>query len=336
MTWEGAATGAAGVVFDGAGEQLPPRPDLLARRLGCGGATGDVVARTVRECGFVYVGPVHDALLVKLEPATVRPLAAFAAFYEIAGRSPRRLILSFPGDCGGPDRYEIFANPIDGLKRIELALAGSAALPKATAPTSLPVAERGSRPPRRRALRRGADLGLSRPRAAAARTRPRAGDSSERLARPLDAIGPDDGWLRELLAAWRHACAGRRLPSIESLDSFELLNIARGRAHIVDTRDAHPGGYRFRLWGTVNSYGSGHANKTLGEMPAGPMRDAAIEDYRDIVATGRPSYQLIYHVEDRRPYSYARLVLPLAADGRRIDRLIVLINERPLAELDAP
>jgi hypothetical protein len=68
-------------------------------------------------------------------------------------------------------------------------------------------------------------------------------------------------------------------------------------------------------------------------MPAGSMRDDAIEDYWEVVTTGLPTYQLNYHVEKNLPYSYARLLLPLAADGRRVDRLVVLINERHLPEV---
>jgi hypothetical protein len=69
-------------------------------------------------------------------------------------------------------------------------------------------------------------------------------------------------------------------------------------------------------------------------MPAGSMRDDAIEDYWEVVTTGVPTYQLINRVEKNLPYSYARLLLPLAANGRRVDRLVVLINERPLPEAE--
>ena len=117
------------------------------------------------------------------------------------------------------------------------------------------------------------------------------------------------------------------------LDSLELVNFARGRAHLVDTASSNPAGYRFRLWGAVNSYGGGFANRTLGEMPAGLMRDEAMEDYRRVVAAV-PSYDLISMVEKKVSYSYARLLLPLAQDGRRVDRLIVLINERHLPEIE--
>jgi hypothetical protein len=83
----------------------------------------------------------------------------------------------------------------------------------------------------------------------------------------------------------------------------------------------------------VNSYKGEYTHRRLGEMPAGLMRDDAIEDYWEVVTTGVPTYQLVHRRENYLPYSYARLILPLAADGHRVDQLIVLINERPLSEL---
>lgn len=85
--------------------------------------------------------------------------------------------------------------------------------------------------------------------------------------------------------------------------------------------------------GTINSYGNGYANRALGEMPEGLMRDDAIRDYRAVVTSGAPSYHLISIVEHEVSFSYARLLLPLAQDGRRVDRLIVLINERAIPEI---
>jgi hypothetical protein len=307
----------AGVIFDDRGEELPAHPAYLARRLGCPPRDFDLIAYAIQKLGFVHVAPVRDALLIKFEPTRVRHLAVFAAFYEIARHAPKRLILGAPGKAGRPDRYEIFNNVIEGLKRVEAALdrhqdpigwaerqsEGSAVAP-AHSPDGLPIGAR-------------------------------ARDYAKRLSLPIDAISPSDEWLDQLLGGWRNARCGWRLPSSESLDPLQLLNIARGRAHMVDTCDSRPEAYRFRLWGTVNSYGGGHANKTLAEMPAGLMRDEAIEDYWEVATTGVPTYQLIRHVENNVPYSYARLLLPLAADGRQVDRLVVLINERPLPELEA-
>jgi hypothetical protein len=330
---KGRAAAVAGVIFDDTGEALPAHPMDLACRFARFAGDIDIIDYAVQILGFVYVAPIRDALLVKFEPSTVHHLAAFAAFYEIVGNAPKRLILGCPGKAGNPDRYEIFNNLIEGLKRVEAALQRSRPSIDFAEQrfSSSPVENRPCQSPRDRSNRErvAAFSGLSGP-----AVKKQAGDHFRRLSRPLDAISPEDEWLRQLLRGWREARSEWRLPSSESLDPLQLLNIARGRAHIVDTSQSNPEGYRFRVWGTVNSYGSGHANKTLGEMPAGLMRDNAIEDYREVVTTGVPTYRLISHVESKLSYSYARLLLPLAADGLCVDQLVVLINERPLPELE--
>jgi hypothetical protein len=332
------ATGSerAGVILDDAGRAWPPHPLSLARHLGCPTGEFDVLAHAVRHFGYIHVAPIRDALVVKFNPTTVHYLAAIAAFYEIAGRAPKRLILACPGAPGSPDRYEICYSLSEGLKRLEAAAATATchnsrglAPPPAAAPRQRRQRSHESRRP---AKRKTQILSFWQPDGLAVRKL--AGDSSKRLCLPLDKISREDEWLARLLYIWRDARVGWRLPASESLDPLEALNIARGRAHIVETRDTSPTGYRFRLWGTVNSYGFGHSNLTLGEMPAGLMREDAIEDYWEVVSTGVPNYQLIHRFEADLAFSYARLLLPLAADGRRVDQLLVLINERRLRELN--
>ncbi len=111
----------AGVILDDTGRAWPPHPLSLARLLRCPTGDFDVIAHAVRHRGYVYVAPIRDALVVKFDPSTVHHLAAIAAFYEIAGRAPKRLILACPGTPGSPDRYEIFYNLSEGLRRLEAA-----------------------------------------------------------------------------------------------------------------------------------------------------------------------------------------------------------------------
>ena len=322
-----------GIVFDDAGEAWPAEPQLLARRLGSDADALNVVANAVSNLGFVHVAPIRNALSVTFEPTVVSPLAAIAAFYEIATHGPQCLILTNPGLMGQPDRCEIVNDVIAGLRRLEEAANRGR---NAARPSWLqtPAANRHHRPliakqiPKKKLLE-----GFTH--ASAPQIEVQAGDRSIRLSRPINAISTEDDWLGQLLSFWGSARRGRRLPSTESLDSLELLNISCGRAHIVETLSSNPNGYRFRLWGAVNSYGGGYANRALGEMPQGLMREDAIADYRRVVATGTPTYHLINIVENELSYSYARLLLPLAQDGRRVDRLVVLINERQLPELAA-
>lgn len=331
-----AGSGTAGVIIDDTGMPLPADPSYLVQRLGCPSGDLDAIAHAVRNLGYIQVAPVRGALLVRFEPTTVRRLAAIAAFYEIAGRAPKRLILACPGKAGTPDRYEIFHDLSEGLKRLEAAFEDrwEAHIGPRAPPRRPPAARGAGKPARRGSAGGGRVVSLWRPDGLAIRRQ--ADDLSKRLRLPLEAIAPQDAWFGQLLELWRNARPGWRLPAIEALDTLEVLNIARGRAHIVDTRDSDPAAYRFRIWGAANFYGSGHANHTLAQMPAGLVRDDALEDYWEVVTTGVPTYQLIHHIENGLAFSYARLLLPLAADGRNVDQLLVLINERTLPELESP
>jgi hypothetical protein len=302
----------AGVIFDDAGAAWPADPQYFVRRLGLAGGQTDAITLTIQRFGFVYVAPIRDALLVKFEPSAVSHLAAYAAFYEIAGRAPKRLILAYPGIAGRSDRYEIFTDLTAGLKQVEAALRRTLGGDKAEF-------EGRAAPP------------------AAARlaVKMRAENSSERICRPLDSIAAGDEWFGDVLDLWRRARPGWQLPSPESFDPLEVVNISCGRAHVVDTRDPDPEGYRFRVWGKVNPYPGDYKNRTLAQMPAGLMRQDAIEDYWEVTATGVPTYHLFRRTEDRHRMSYSRMLLPLATDGRRVNQLLVLINERQIPEFDA-
>jgi hypothetical protein len=322
----------AGIMIDDTGKPLPLHPLSLAHLLGCPTHDFDIVAHAVRNLGFVQVAPVRNGLLVKFEPTTISRLAAIAAFCEVARRAPERLILGCPGKAGSPDRYEIFHDLGEGLRRLEAAIENRQYANQGTRPQpKRPPTGRGHRQPTLREPAQGARV-VSLRRPAGLAIRRQAENFSKRLLLPVDAIAPPDEWLGHLMSMWRKARPGWYLPASEALDPLEVLNIARGRAHIVDTTAADPAGYRFRIWGAANSYGNRYGNQTLGQMPAGLMREDALEDYWEVVMSGEPAYQLIQHMENGQQFSYARLLLPLAADGLLVDQLLVLFNERPLPE----
>ena len=237
---ESRGTAIAGVIFDDAGEALPADPIYLARRLGQVAGDVDVIAYAVQALGFVHVAPIRDALLVRFEPSTVCHLAAFAAFYEIAAHHPKRLILGSPRKAGTPDRYEIINSVMEGLKRVEAALhrcQGSIGLMERRS-TGSPVDGRLCYPPWRAVAEEGGVASFSGPRGPAITAQ--AGDHSKRLSRPLDSVSLEDEWLGQLLRYWRCARSAWRLPSSESFNPLQVLNIARGRAHVVDTSDSDP------------------------------------------------------------------------------------------------
>jgi hypothetical protein len=160
-------------------------------------------------------------------------------------------------------------------------------------------------------------------------------DVSKRLYLPAQAIPVHDEWIGKIHAMWAGLRPGGRVPKWRDLDRSRLFGLSKGRIHIVDTLSGDPWTYWFRTWGTgiLFDNGANYTALTLGSMPHTAMRKAALEDYADVVATGVPAYQLIFNREQGREHSYARLLLPFACDGRRVDRLLVCINQREIPEI---
>lgn len=319
------------VVFDHKGRRLPADPAALARILRCP-PVPEAISYAIRRHGFILVRPVRNSLVLELEPSAVSILAAWATFFEVMERAPKRVVLAYPGN-GGHRRYEIVSSDFAALRRIEeLALAAGGldlGHPRAGLSQSegIPLAAHCVRAPSSKSGRvvsfRGRD-GLA--------VRVRGDDRSQRSCRPVDAMSPLDDWMGRVLGIWRSARVGTRLPSSASLASLDLAGIVCGRAHLVDTSETNnPLGYWFRAWGPINSYKSGNDCLSLDAMPPGLMRENAIEDYQQAVAQGTPNYSVIRLRESSTEYSYSRLILPFAGMGQCVNRLLVLINERDLA-----
>ena len=158
---------------------------------------------------------------------------------------------------------------------------------------------------------------------------------SKRLCRAAGAISVHDEWMGRIHAMWAGLRTGGLMPKWRELDRAPLFALSKDRVHIVDTSSGDPRTYWFRTWGTgiLFDNGANYTSSTLGSMPHSAMRKAALEDYADVVETGVPAYQLIFNREQGREHSYARLLLPFADDGRRVDHLLVCINQREIAEI---
>jgi hypothetical protein len=111
--------GAAGVVCGDAGDVLALSSSKFVRRLGRSAAAGGLLARAVHDLGFIHIAAMRGGLTVKFVPALVAPLAAIAAFYEIARAEPERLVLIHYAE---DERFEIFRDIATGLKRFEALL----------------------------------------------------------------------------------------------------------------------------------------------------------------------------------------------------------------------
>ena len=315
------------LLFDDAGQLVLADSVYLAGQLGlaCGGEA--LLDTAVRDLGFVRLRPLRGALLVILAPPTVSHLAAFAAFYHIAAFAPGRVVLACLAADRSASRYELFPTPREALKRVEIILAENGRS------LSMPGEQVHYRTVKRRQTSvMGRLVSFRRRDGIALRFDDR--DFSIRIRRPLAAISAEDAWMAEELANWEGARKRSLLPPLASGAFPRGLNPVGGRAHIVDTSNTQATGYWFRHWAPINSYHFGGTGRRLRDMPSSLMRDNAIEDYWSTVQGGVPAYHLIRLTQSGATYAYARLLLPFASNGREVDNLLVLINERDLtAEL---
>jgi hypothetical protein len=316
------------LLFDDAGEPLPADAAFL-RHAGLGSIGESLLDAAVRVLGFVRLTPLKSAFLVTFAPATVCDLAAFAAFYHIAQFTPCRVVLAALTMDRADSKYELYPTARDALKRVEAILAASGRSPPA--PEDRIHQETMEQ---RLAMRMGRLVSFRRRDGLALRFDQR--DFSTRIRRPLTAISAADAWMAAELANWEGARRRFLLPAIDDVAFCRGMSPVGGRAHVVDTSQAEPTGYWFRHWGPINSYHFGETGRRLGQMPPSLMRDNAIEDYWSTVQAQIPTYHLIRLSAGGATYSYARLLLPFASNGRQVDHLLVLIGERDLsAELPA-
>jgi hypothetical protein len=146
---------------------------------------------------------------------------------------------------------------------------------------------------------------------------------------PLDRFLAGDEKLAKALAYWSSKRRDGLLPSRRDIDVIDLRHLM-GWMHLVDVGGREPPDYTYRVLGS--SVRLGHAPNInsfrLGDYAPGPYRDSLFEDYSSVCFTGVPLYQQVVALLAYVQYSYSRLILPTADDGRRVDTLIVCINKR--------
>jgi len=154
-----------------------------------------------------------------------------------------------------------------------------------------------------------------------------AADVVKRRRLPLSEIAPEDDKLAQALAYWQSKRRSDLLPSRKDIDIIDLRPLI-GFMHVVDVLDAAAGRFKFRLHGTRVRLGQSFSDNVVENISSKAMRDAAIEDYQSVCFTGVPCYQHVVALVDFIQYSYSRLILPMATDGRAVDGLILCINAR--------
>jgi hypothetical protein len=155
----------------------------------------------------------------------------------------------------------------------------------------------------------------------------------------LSEIPREDQKLVDVLQYWTSKRRNDLLPAREDIDIMVLRPVL-GRTHLIDVTAEDPADYRIRLYGTMTRVvSSGRldnpnnpTNLRLGSYPSEPYRKALMEDYHTVCLTGVPCYQQVVANIDYIAYSYSRLILPMAQDGRKVDTLMVCINPRKFSD----
>lgn len=130
--------------------------------------------------------------------------------------------------------------------------------------------------------------------------------------------------LRLLYQYWYGKCGDRIAPSRADIRPEEMKRLLPNVLLIdvlgADTR------LRYKLAGTefVTIYGAEVTGQYVDEIDYDGVRDLIVADYRKVVAERRPSWtRWAFHKDDGRWLDYERLALPLSADGRSVNMLLV-------------
>lgn len=143
--------------------------------------------------------------------------------------------------------------------------------------------------------------------------------------------------LRRLVTYWDDLRDGRAMPTRADLRPEEM-GFALGRIMLVEVH-AHgpetdqPGpAFRFHLVGTkIEAAGHGKlTGRWAHELEPPFYRELVLRAYREAALTGTPSLRRIASGDGTYLLRYERAALPLAADGRHPDMLLVGIDWEPV------
>ena len=137
-------------------------------------------------------------------------------------------------------------------------------------------------------------------------------DISDRELHPL---------LSDLLGLWRQRCDNSRLPSRADFDPLDFRRWL-GRLQVLDVIDGGQD-FRYRLHGTllVELFGRDLTGRHLSEL--GHAADTLRREYDACARERRPVAICRQPVPEKDHRIIDQLILPLARDGVRVDRLLV-------------
>lgn len=130
--------------------------------------------------------------------------------------------------------------------------------------------------------------------------------------------------LQRLYDYWSAKRGDREMPARADLDPIDMTFVI-GNVILVDVLDETPPRFRIRLHGTNLSQRVGYelTGKMLDELPVTEFRALAQQSFEHVVRTREVLYANRDRVIDDRFARYETVIMPLSADGARVDRLLI-------------
>jgi hypothetical protein len=134
---------------------------------------------------------------------------------------------------------------------------------------------------------------------------------------------PKQKALVDLHRYWETLRVDGKLPSRAQFD-ITRLKAVMGATSIVEVAGETPENFRYRLVGTQIPLPMTLSNRTIDALRASePFFRGVEQDYLAARDLSTPLYHEVMAVIDYVTYSYARLILPFAADGETVNQLLV-------------
>jgi hypothetical protein len=158
-------------------------------------------------------------------------------------------------------------------------------------------------------------------------------DGSNRIIRRShDAVPGREDHFDAVLDHWRESRGLRGLlPGHDAIDPMVLHRTGLiGCCNIIDVSPDDPANYSARLWGTRITFDGGRSyqGRTVGSLQNPFYSHWVAIEYSGAKMLAVPLRQTIDANLDFRRSSYDRLILPFAADGRHVDRLLLAVRYR--------
>lgn len=131
---------------------------------------------------------------------------------------------------------------------------------------------------------------------------------------------------RWLVKFWKRHLGDHSVPQWQAVEAENLTAMSANLSFLDVTGRDGPARFQIRFHGATIAqvYGSGDCRgKYLDEIMPAARHAAGLAPYRHAVHSGHPVYT-IHDVTDRdgRLVHFERLLLPFAADGRTVDRIL--------------